>query len=81
MKILQLALGFTGKDVDGLWGQKSKTAMAKVEAKPDTLLDRLRQARETYERKYVGYRANFWQGLVNRWNSAERIAKSYPGVG
>lgn len=75
VKILQLALGV---GVDGIWGPQSKAAMAKAERSPDQLLAKLRAARETYERKYVGYRANFWRGLVNRWNSAMRVAMSYP---
>ncbi len=74
---LQIALGVA---VDGKWGPISKAAMLKAERNPDKLLLRLRDARETYERKYVGYRANFWRGLVNRWTSALRVAQSYPDV-
>lgn len=75
VKILQIAIGV---GVDGKWGPISKAAMVKAEVEPDVLLTNLRAAREEYERKYVGYRANFWRGLVNRWNSAERVAMSYP---
>lgn len=75
VKTLQIALGVA---VDGKWGPQSKAAIAKAEENPDALLAKLRDAREEYERKYVGYRANFWRGLVNRWNSAERVAMSYP---
>lgn len=75
IKTLQIALGVKP---DGKWGPLSKAAMAKAEKNPDALLQKLRDARETYERKFVGYRANFWRGLVNRWNSALRIAKGYP---
>jgi len=75
VKTLQIALGV---GVDGRWGPISKAAMAKAERNPDALLLKLRDARETYERKYVGYRANFWRGLVNRWNGALRVAQSYP---
>lgn len=78
VKILQIALGFTGHDVDGKWGPKSKAAMVKAERNPDALLQKLREARETYERKYVGVRSNLWKGLVNRWNGALRVAKGYP---
>lgn len=77
VKTLQIALGV---DVDGKWGPISKTAMVTAEQDPDTLLGKLRDAREEYERKYVGYRANFWRGLVNRWNSAERVAMGYPAT-
>lgn len=75
VKTLQIALGVK---VDGMWGPRSKAAMAKAELRPDLLLKKLRDARETYERDYVGYRANFWRGLVNRWNGALRVAQSYP---
>jgi murein L,D-transpeptidase YcbB/YkuD len=74
VKTLQIALGVA---VDGRWGPQSKAAMAKAEKNPDTLLSALRAARETYERKYVGVRENLWRGLVNRWDGALRIAKSY----
>jgi lysozyme family protein len=75
VKTLQMALGVVP---DGKWGPKSKAAMAKAQTKPDELLMDLREAREKYERTVVGYRSNFWRGLVNRWNSALRIARSYP---
>lgn len=75
VKTLQIALGVA---VDGQWGPKSKAAMATAEADPNALLNRLREAREQYERDYVGYRSNFWQGLINRWNGALRVAMSYP---
>ena len=78
VKTLQIALGFAGDDVDGRFGPKSKAAMATAEQDPDALLGKLRAARETYERKYVGVRENLWRGLVNRWNGALRIARHYP---
>ncbi len=77
VKTLQIALNVV---VDGKWGPRSKAAMVKAERDPEWLLRRLRDAREKYERKYVGYRVNFWRGLVNRWNSALRVAQSYPDV-
>jgi lysozyme family protein len=73
-KILQLALKVS---VTGVIGQESRAALAKLEkVKPVELLKDLRAARETYERYYIGYRANFWQGLVNRWNKAHTFALS-----
>lgn len=75
VKTLQLALGV---DPDGQWGPISKAAMLKAEDNPTALLGALRTARETYEREFVGYRANFWKGLVNRWDGALRVAMSYP---
>lgn len=77
VKTLQLALGVTP---DGKWGPKSKAAMAAAEANPQALLTSLRAARERYESEFVGYRANFWRGLVNRWDGALRVARSYPAT-
>lgn len=34
----------------------------------------LRVSRERYERKIVGYRANLWRGLENRWNKSHVTA-------
>jgi len=42
--------------------------------RPADLLGHLRNSRERYERERVGYRANLWRGLVNRWNKSESIA-------
>jgi len=75
IKILQLALHV---GVDGYMGPKTKAAMAEAEKNPKLLLKKLRDAREEYERDYVGYRSNFWHGLVNRWNKAEEVALNYP---
>lgn len=79
-KILQLALGFSGKDVDGKVGPKTRAALQEAEqrpfGKPDTLWE-LRKARERYEREYVGYRPQFWKGLVNRWDKALAAARTF----
>jgi hypothetical protein len=83
IKILQLALGFEGTkavpgDVDGDWGANSQTAMAEAQKAPQDLLEKLRAARERYEREWIGFRANLWDGLVNRWNGALKIARTFP---
>lgn len=71
-KILQLALGVS---VTGSIGPATKEALSKLEkTKPVELLQDLRVAREKYERDFIGYRANFWKGLVNRWNKAHVFA-------
>ncbi len=75
VKTLQIALGVA---VDGKWGPLSKATMERAQLNSDKLLTDLRAARETYERKYVGVRENLWRGLVNRWDGALRVAKSYP---
>lgn len=75
IKTLQLALHVAP---DGKWGPQSKAAMLEKERDPESLLKSLRVAREEYERRFVGYRANFWNGLVNRWNGALKIAQAYP---
>ena len=51
--------------------------MAVAEANPRELLSKLRAARERYEEEIVGRREVFWRGLVNRWNKALRVAKSF----
>ncbi len=72
-RILQIALGVTA---DGKVGPKTKAAIAILEKDPVALLQKLRDARESYERRYMGYRANFWKGLVNRWNKAHAFGLS-----
>jgi hypothetical protein len=43
----------------------------------DEILICLRKGREDYERAVVGYRANFWKGLVNRWDKALASARDF----
>ena len=73
-KILQIALVV---GVDGQVGPKTKKALEEW-VPVLLLLDRLRASRESYERDYVGYRANLWQGLVNRWDKTLAAAKTFP---
>lgn len=68
-KILQTALGV---DVDGIVGPKTLAAVG--EHTPRTLLTKLRAAREEYELKTYGRRAQFWQGFINRWDRGVKIA-------
>jgi len=73
-KILQLALNVR---VDGKVGPQTRAAVEKSEQNdPIAFLKKLREARETYERRFIGVRPNFWQGLVNRWNKALAFALS-----
>jgi hypothetical protein len=53
------------------------TCKAAEAFQPAALLMALRTAREGYERNVVGYRANFWKGLVNRWNNALKVAQKF----
>lgn len=62
-RILQRAVRV---DDDGEIGPTTRAAIAKYS--PDDLMLKLRLAREDYERGVVGYRANFWRGLINRWD-------------
>jgi lysozyme family protein len=71
-RILQRALNVPD---DGVVGPLTMDAISKTN--PDDLLQRLRDARENYERNVVGYRANFWQGLVNRWDNSLMKAKEF----
>jgi peptidoglycan hydrolase-like protein with peptidoglycan-binding domain len=74
MRILQRAAQVPD---DGNWGPKTEAAVS--ELSPTQLLTRLREARESYERG-VAHRdesSKFWKGLVNRWNNALAIAKTF----
>lgn len=75
-KILQMAVGFKGKDVDGVVGPKTLAAVARMPTLLG-LLAALRNAREQYEIEKVGKRAQFWKGLVNRWTAATKLAQKY----
>jgi hypothetical protein len=71
-RILQRGLGV---EDDGEVGPATRAAMGKLTA--DELLTKLRVGREDYERNVVGFRANFWQGLVNRWDKALVKAREF----
>jgi hypothetical protein len=62
-KILQMALG-------GVPRSQIAAAVSQAEQNPRLFIERLRAAREEYEWKVVGRRANFVAGLTNRWNHA-----------
>lgn len=70
--ILQRALGV---QQDGQIGPATRDALSKVG--PEDLLNKLRKAREDYEREVVGTRANFAAGLTNRWNNALVEARKF----
>jgi hypothetical protein len=77
LRILQLALGVAD---DGRHGPVTKAAMRSAQESPAALLKKLRKAREAYERRVappVGKRAEYWPGLVNRWNHAQEMAAKY----
>lgn len=81
-KILQRALIILGDTVgpdgvDGDVGPNTMAAIGRQEANPGAVLTALRKAREDYEREVVGYRANLWNGLVNRWNDALSTAQLF----
>lgn len=77
LRILQIALGIAD---DGKFGPITKAAIAKAEKNVSAFLERLREARETYEIRVappVGDRAKFWTGLQNRWNNALEFSKKF----
>ena len=74
-RVLQRALGIGD---DGEIGAQTQGAMEAAEGNAPALLQKLRAAREQYERDVVGYRPEFWTGLVNRCNNAAEIAKTFP---
>ena len=61
IKILQMALGAVARS-------QIATAVLQAEQNPRRFIERLRAAREQYEWKVVGRRANLVAGLINRWN-------------
>ncbi|MER9465368.1 M15 family metallopeptidase [Mesorhizobium sp. M0482] len=76
-RILQRGLGVAD---DGAVGQETRNAERSAENNAAGLLARLRAAREQYERD-VAHRdekSKFWKGLVNRWNNALDVAKTFP---
>jgi hypothetical protein len=74
MRILQRAAKV--KD-DGSYGPVTKAAIDALTAVQ--LLARLRVARENYEREVVGRNesSQFWKGLVNRWDKALAVARTF----
>jgi lysozyme family protein len=74
-KMLQMALEVTA---DGVVGPKTLAAAEGIKD-AGAVLVRLRKAREVYERKVVGRdeRSEYWEGLVNRWEKALRMARGY----
>ncbi len=76
-KIYQIALGVK---VDGGVGPITMGEAEKVE--PASFLPHLREARERYEREWVGRDEGsiFWKGLVNRWNNALAFAQGFLGA-
>jgi peptidoglycan hydrolase-like protein with peptidoglycan-binding domain len=76
-RILQRALGVAD---DGAVGRETRNAEKAAETDAAGLLAKLRVAREQYERD-VAHRdekSKFWRGLVNRWNKALDVAKTFP---
>lgn len=72
--ILQKAVGVaTDRHVDAV----TLAAVRVAEARPRELLDKLRAAREAYERLRRNESSPFWRGLVNRWNKARQISLSF----
>ena len=75
-RIYQIALGVS---VDGIVGPVTLAAANQAELQPIKLIKDLRQARERYEREWVGRdeSSSFWTGLVNRWNKSLDFSLSF----
>ena len=73
-RILQRAVGVRD---DGDVGPQTRSAVASIDA--EQLLQRLRSAREQYERVVVrrNESSKFWRGLVNRWDNALATARKF----
>jgi uncharacterized protein (TIGR02594 family) len=86
-KIMQRALKLRGEPldqagpkrdgVDGDVGPVTAAAMRRKETDVEAMLMALRQAREDYEAEDVGWRENFKQGLLNRFNNALTVARRF----
>lgn len=77
LRILQIALGIAD---DGKFGPITKSTLSKASKNLSALLDKLREARETYEIRVappVGARAKFWTGLQNRWDNALQFSRKF----
>src|SRR5262249_20681266 len=72
--MLQRAVGVP---IDQVVGPQTRDAVAREEARPLNLLNKLRQAREAYERLRRDETSIFWNGLVNRWNNAQAAARLF----
>jgi hypothetical protein len=75
-RILQLAVGVAD---DGAIGRETRGAVAREERHVKRFIDKLRLARESYERKVappIGERAKFWKGMVARWDAAANFCKT-----
>jgi lysozyme family protein len=77
--VLQIALGMY--DVDGVVGPMTHREFAKQLEEPGELLEKLTEARETYERNVYPWKtsardesSDFWEGLSNRWAKAHQVA-------
>ncbi|AWL98759.2 M15 family metallopeptidase [Bradyrhizobium amphicarpaeae] len=75
-RILQRALGVPDSGVIDAAG---RTLVADREDDTLELLQDLRTAREQYERDVAkrNETSKFWKGLINRWNNALNVAKSF----
>lgn len=65
IRILQDALGLP---VDGIAGPRTKEGLREAEKNPKEFLEKLRAARERYERRTRDESSKFWAGLSNRWD-------------
>jgi lysozyme family protein len=79
--ILQIALGMAA--IDGVVGPVTHREFAKQlkDLGPEYVLDRLTQARQTYERTSYPWKkstrdesSKFWKGLSSRWAKAHQVA-------
>jgi hypothetical protein len=77
--VLQLALGLS--PIDGIIGEKTKTAFKEALQNHNAFARAITQARETYERSSFPWKASrrdesskFWKGLANRWDKAHATA-------
>jgi hypothetical protein len=78
--IVQMALGFTGDDLDGVFGPKTKIALSQMP--PTEFLNKVTAARAEYDHKKYGYGPGhaYYNGLKNRWTAALADAKLFSAL-
>lgn len=81
--VLQHGLGM--EQVDGVVGPATRAEFARqLSEGPGELLEKITQARETYERNSYPWKrhardenSKFWKGLANRWDKAHNKAQNF----
>jgi len=63
--------------VDGVWGPQTRSMLREADQRRFPVIEEIRRARETYERRNRDESSKFWKGLVNRWNKVTEEAMTW----